>query len=441
MRRMIVIAVREYQAAVKTKAFIITVLAMPILMGGSIGAQLLLQDQVDTKDKRFAVLDHTGQLYDTIVEAADTYNSTAIFKEEGEERKQVRPKFVIERTETSADDLSRQALDLSERIRSRDDPLFAFLTINANAIEPMADSSSAQVRYHSNSPVYDDFRRWVSGVLNSRIHQLRLQAANLDPAIVGEAMTHVRVANLGLVSVDESGRISEAEEANEIATLLVPLGLMMLMFMVVMVGASPLTNSVLEEKMQRIAEVLLGSVTPFQLMAGKLLGTVGVSLTLATLYFGGASFAFHRSGFGEFFPAHLVWWFVVFQCLAVLLYGSLFIAVGAAVSDLKEAQSTIMPLMIIVVAPMFVWLPVVREPSTTFSVVASLVPTATPMLMLMRQAVPPGVPLWQPLLGIGLVLLMTVGCVFVAGRIFRVGILMQGKGANLAQMLRWVIRG
>jgi ABC-type Na+ efflux pump permease subunit len=176
-------------------------------------------------------------------------------------------------------------------------------------------------------------------------------------------------------------------------------------------------------------------------MMGKLIGTVGVSLTLATLYMGGAFYALYQTGYGHLFPAHLVWWFVTFQCLAVLLYGSLFIAIGAAVSDLKESQNMLMPVMIIVVAPMFVWLNVIREPSATFSIVASLIPTATPMLMLMRQAVPPGVPLWQPLLGIVLVLATTGACVFVAGRIFRVGLLMQGKGASIGEMMRWVVRG
>jgi len=441
MRKMMVIAVREYLAAVKTKAFLITVLAMPILMGGSIAVQLLVKDKVDIRDKRVAVLDHTGQIYEAIAAAADERNKTDIFKGEGAARKQNKPRFLIEQAHVRSDDQDARTLELSERVRDREDPLFAFVIIGEDAIAPGEDSVDARVRYHSNSPAYDGFRGWVSGVVNSRIHGLRLAAANLDPEVVAEAMAYVPVASLGLVSTDETGQISDAEETNEIATFLVPLGMMMLMFMVIMVGASPLTNSVLEEKMHRIAEVLLGSVTPFQLMSGKLLGTVGVSMTLATLYLVGASIALHRSGFGSLFPAELVWWFVIFLCLSVLLYGSMFISVGAAVTDLKEAQSLMMPLMIVVMAPMFVWTMVIKEPTATFSVVASLVPTATPMLMLVRQAVPPGVPLWQPLLGIALVLITTIGCVFVAGRIFRVGILMQGKGANIAQILQWVIRG
>ena len=99
------------------------------------------------------------------------------------------------------------------------------------------------------------------------------------------------------------------------------------------------------------------------------------------------------------------------------------------------------PVTLLVVSPMFVWLPVLREPNSTFALVLSLIPPATPMLMTVRQAVPPGIPLWEPLAGVALVLLTTVAFVFAAGRIFRVGILMQGRGANFADLFRWIARG
>jgi len=211
--------------------------------------------------------------------------------------------------------------------------------------------------------------------------------------------------------------------------------------MVIMLGASPLMQSVMEEKTLRIAEVLLGSVKPFQLMMGKLIGMVGVSLTVATFYLIGAYFAVHRAGYSSYFPVEVIWWFVLYLTLAVLMYGSIFIAVGASVSDLKESQNLITPVMLVAFAPLFVWMNVIREPNSTFSTVLSLFPTATPMLMIVRQVVPPGIPSWQPPLGALLVLLTTAAFVFAAGRIFRVGILAQGKGAKFSDMLRWLIRG
>ena len=444
MRKTLVVAVREYQAAVRTKAFIISMVLMPILMSGGVIMPKLLEDKVDTSDKRIAIVDQTGQLFDAVAEAVqirntETTNKGGIFKVEGEQRKQVRPRFVLEKVDSTEDDPERVRLGLSNRVR--EGGLFAFMIIGPEVIEPGEDAAAAVAAYHSNSPTYDDFQRWVTRPLNNRIQQLRFETANLDPEVVQKATQWTSVKNLGLVSLDEDGNIVAARETNEIANILIPMALMMLMFMVVMVGASPLVHSVLEEKMQRIAEVLLGSIPPFELMMGKLLGMVGVSLTIATFYVVGAFYAVHRSGFAHLFPADLLWWFIAFLALAVLMFGAVFIAIGAAVTDMKEAQSLMTPVMLVVVAPMFVWIYVVREPSAPLSILMSLFPPATPMLMTIRQSVPPGVPVWQPLLGILLVLLTTVVCVFAAGRIFRVGILMQGKGANLGQMLRWVLRG
>jgi ABC-2 type transport system permease protein len=129
------------------------------------------------------------------------------------------------------------------------------------------------------------------------------------------------------------------------------------------------------------------------------------------------------------------------MALAVLMFGSIFIAIGASVTDMKEAQSMMGPLMLLLMSPMFVWFNVVREPNSTMALVLSLIPPMTPMLMIVRQSVPPGIPIWQPLTGIVLVLVATLICVFAAGRIFRVGMLMQGKGAKVSEMARWAIRG
>ncbi len=439
MRKVIVIAVREYQAAVKTKAFIISLILMPILGGGAMAVAALTEDRVDTKDKQFAVLDYSGKVYDAIARSAREWNTTEIFTDDGGRRKQIKPRFLISEARADSDDPADATFKLSQRVRRKE--ILGFVIVGPDVIEPGAGEGGTGVKYHSNSPTYDDFKRWVSGPINDRIRQLRFAAADLDPEVVSKATAPVYVQNLGLVSLDEEGNVTEAERTNQLANMFVPMGMMMLMFMVIMVGAQPLMQSVLEEKMQRIAEVLLGAVGPFQLMMGKLIGMVGVAMTIATIYLAGAFFAVTQSGYGHFFPVHVIWWFVLYLALAVLMFGSVFAAVGAAATDMKETQSLVMPVMMVVMIPMFVWIPVVKEPSSTFSIVMSLIPPATPMLMMMRQAVPPGVPLWQPLLGVFLVLLTTVLCVFAAGRVFRVGILLQGKGARFSELLRWALRG
>jgi ABC-2 type transport system permease protein len=446
MRKALVVAKREYLAAVKTKAFLLSLVMMPIMMGASIGVQMLLKDKVDVTDKRVVVADRSGQVFDAIAEAAERRNERDIFlfkKNEdgsnGEPLKQIKPRFLVESVPTEGRDPDELGVELSERVRKRE--ILAYVLIGPNVVTPDGDPASGAIAYHSNSPTYDDFQEWVAKPVNERIRRLRLQARNLDPADVEGLMRPVPVGHLGLTSRDESGKITEAKRTNKVANLFLPFGLMMLMFMVVMVGATPLMQGVIEEKSARIAEVLLGSLPPFELMLGKLIGMVGVTLTIVAVYLAGGYYAIHRAGYGSFFPTHLMVWFLLYQALAVLMYGSIFSAIGAAVTDAKEAQSLMTPVMLVLVAPMFIWLNVITEPGSTFALLCSLFPPATPMLMIMRQAVPPGVPFWQPMVGVVLVLLSTIFCVYAGGRIFRVGILMQGRAAKFRELAGWILRG
>lgn len=439
MHKTIIVAIREYMVSVRTKAFLIGLLMMPLMMGGGFIVGALMQGRVDTKDKRIAVADYTGRLFDTLDAAARQRNNVAIFQGEGAARKQILPRFVIERVDTGGADMQRLSLQLSDRIRKGE--LMAFVLIGPNVIDTGKNPSQATLNYYSNTPTYDDARQWITGIVNEQVQQLRLEGAAFDPKVVRQLTQRVPVGNLGLVKMDAAGNIISAVETNQVATFLVPFAMMFLMFMVIMATTTPLLNSTLEEKTQRIAEVLLASIPPFQLMVGKLLGIVGVSLTMTAVYLVGAYSALSRAGYAQYFPWQSVWWFVGFLSLAVLMYGSIFIAIGAAVSDMKEAQSMMTPVMLLVVSPMFVLQNVIREPGSTLSLAMSLFPPATPMLMIIRQTVPPGIPVWQPLLGIALVLLASLACVFAAGRIFRVGILMQGKGAKISEMFRWALRG
>jgi ABC-type Na+ efflux pump permease subunit len=176
-------------------------------------------------------------------------------------------------------------------------------------------------------------------------------------------------------------------------------------------------------------------------MLGKLLGMVAVSLTIAMVYLAGTYWAAIRFGFVEMVGYDLLAWFIFLQILAALMYGSLFIAIGAACTDMKETQNLLWPVMLLAMFPLFILGSVLQEPNSPLAIGLSFFPFSTPMLMITRQAVPPGLPVWQPLTGVLVVLATTLLCVYVAGRIFRVGLLMQGKGASLADLARWAVRG
>jgi ABC-2 type transport system permease protein len=123
------------------------------------------------------------------------------------------------------------------------------------------------------------------------------------------------------------------------------------------------------------------------------------------------------------------------------MFGSLFVAVGAACTDIKETQSLLMPVMLLATFPLFFLTKIVMEPDGAISTGLSFFPFATPSIMVARLAIPPGAPWWQPVLGVVIVLFTTILCVWIASRIFRVGLLMQGKGATFGELVRWVLKG
>jgi ABC-2 type transport system permease protein len=443
MRKVLVIAARDYNAAVRTKAFLIGLLIMPVLMGGSLVMQWALKDFHDTKDKRFAVVDRTPkrELLPFVQAAAEDHNRR-VFDEKG---KQVKPFFRIEPV-TPADE-SPEALNdlrarLSDEVRN-DNKLFGFLEIGPDVLatpSPGQDKGRGAIRYQSNRPTYLDFFLLMRQKLTEAVLDLRGERLGLDKPKRQAMMQEVKLESGGLYR-RVGGEVKPASRGSEIAPFAVPFGLMMLMFMVVMMGASPLMQGVVEEKMQRIAEVLLGSVRPFQLMLGKLLGMTGVSLTMAAVYLGGAVWAAYHYEVADAVPPGLVAWFLLFQVLASLMFGSLFIAIGAACTDMRETQNFLWPVMLLAMLPLFVIANVLQEPSSAVVTALSFFPFATPSLMIARQAVPPGVSWWQPAVGAAGVLLTTLACVWAAGRVFRVGLLLQGKGARLGEVARWVFRG
>jgi ABC-2 type transport system permease protein len=457
------IATTEYLNAVRSKAFIIGVILMPVMMGGGLIANVLAERSVDLRERKFAVLDESGRMYARLAAAIEERNE-GIFETEGASagsplqptvpvgpgrsdrsadgsppepatRRQVRPRFGIERYEHDPSEQRGPELVLSDRVR--DDDLFAFLVIGEDAYDAKRSADDV-VSYYSDSPTYDDLPNWIRSWVQKEVESARFEVAGLDEKLVDDLTRPVRFKDRGLVAETAAGEVVGGEEEDEFQTKGIPIISMFLLFMLVMMSAPQALNVVLEEKMQKISEVLVSSVTPFQLMMGKLLGTVMVSMTLSVLYLGAVYLSADHFEVGDKIPLHFYGWFVFFQIMALAIFTSLFSAIGAACSEMRDAQSLMTPAMILVLIPMFFWLVVLKSPDGPMSVALSLFPPATPMLMMMRVAIPPGPPLWQLVLAVVLTVGFTCLCVWAAGKVFRVGLLSTGQAPTLRRLAGWV---
>jgi ABC-2 type transport system permease protein len=430
------IAQREYRAIVGAKAFLIALVLMPVLIFSGIVIQTMLKDRISSQQRRIVVLDATAVLLPKLQAAAEARNQQEIF--DAKTHRQVKPRFEIE-AGVQGPVTGQMRLELSDRVRRGE--IDSFLEIPADVLQSNRPGGPPIVLFYAENASLAEERGWLGNILNETVRTRRLEQAGIDPEVVRRAGGAVVVEPSSLSEKTETGEIQRPKQLNEIQTLMLPFGLMMLMWMVIFLAAQPMLESVMEEKSQRIAEVLLGSANSFQLMLGKLLGGIGGSLTVLAVYGLGGYAAACYYEVADLVPLRIVPWFLIFQVLAVLLFGSIFMAIGAAVNQMKEAQGMLLPVWLIFMYPLFVWLQVIREPNGSFATWLSLVPPGIPLMMVLRIGATAAVPLWQPLAGAAIMVAFTLAVVAAAGRVFRIGILAQGKVPTLVELARWAVRG
>jgi ABC-2 type transport system permease protein len=235
-----------------------------------------------------------------------------------------------------------------------------------------------------------------------------------------------------------------AREGGLEADLLTGFVFALMLYMTILLYGISVQRSILEDKNSRIVEILLSTVRPLQLMLGKVIGVGGVGLTqyaiwAAVAVAGSAYVKASNPAFANMAtiaPLTLVF-FVVYFVLGYLLYSAIYAAIGAMVNTDQEAQQMQMPVTMLLVIPMIFLQFILKDPDSTTSIVLSLVPFFTPILMMIRltTATPP---MWQLLLSVVIMLGSILACAAIAARIFRIGILMYGKRPTLPEIFRWI---
>ena len=437
MRKIFILTKREFLTAVRTKSFLIGLIIAPIFMGGSFLVIKLFEDKVDIVDKNIVVIDHSGIMAEPLMTISEERNKE-IFDPETNEK--IRPAYNLEIIEPKATNFEQQKLVLSQRVRNKE--IHAFVEIGPEILHPGEDREKYRMYYYSENSMMDDIRNWISRAINNQVRKLRVNDLNIAPEQSEDLFYWIEVEGMGLLSLNEdTGVVKDARRSNIGEAVAVPYILMMIMFMMVMMFTVPLLSSVMEEKTERIAEVILGSVTPFQFMMSKLLGSILISIIGSSVYIIGGIIAASQLGFADSIPYGLLPWFFAFLLLNVIMVGSLMAALGSACDNSKDAQSLQFPAMLPVLLPMFMMFPMLKAPLSTFSTTLSLIPPFTPMLMTVRMATPVSIPVWQPIVGLIGVVLFTAFIVWVSGRIFRTCILMQGTPPKFMNLVKWATKG
>lgn len=435
MRKILAVASSEYRQVVLTKSFLLSLFFPLLIYGGVFVASALFGDKTDLRDRVLVVADRTGRLMEPLREANLERNRGEDVQRDG---KQVGPRFILEPyTGDHLHETRKLLVELSERVREGE--AFAFLIIGSDYLA-VDGGEDDLLQYYSNSPTFERLPNWVTRAVQEAIEALRFAETGYDRREINRLTSHNRLERFNLAAVDASGNLVEPKEENRLAAFFIPFGLIMLIFVSIQVTTPTLLNSVIEEKMQRIAEVLLSSVSPFQLLWGKLIAGVGVGFTFSAVYIASLALALRYFEKMEWVPPGTFLWFFVFVLMGMMAFGSLFAGVSSACQDLKDSQNFAGTIILLLVVPMMLSLVIIESPDSPFAVGLSLIPPFSIMAMMTRVAVPPGPPEWQVSLALGLNLAFTFLVVWASSRIFRIGILSQGKTPGWREMLRWIFQ-
>jgi ABC-2 type transport system permease protein len=239
--------------------------------------------------------------------------------------------------------------------------------------------------------------------------------------------------------------ITEAgDEAKSAAALteFLPFIFLFLMYAAVLTGGNYLLMGTLEEKQSRVMEVLLSAVSPWQLLVGKMAGQAAVGLTVLLIYGGVGVLVANEFGYLSAIPLASLPLFVVFFVMAYLFLGAMMAAVGASVTEFREAQALYPPITISLILPFILMIAIMENPASWIARVFTFFPPTTPFVMVMRLSQPAyPVPWWETALAIIVGFVGVAIMIALAARIFRVGVLSYGKAPSLLGVLKWARQG
>ena len=453
------VAWREFKATVLTKAFLIAMVLPPAIMTVMFTLMPILMNQAAPRvTGRVAVVDQSGAVMPLLKDAFTTENMGS----RRSRRVQKATEQVSKNVPGVVDPAQMQAAAAATEVRTQLslEPLDKGVDVKAAKAEMMGVSGKDSgdglqnprlvlavipvdaVTPESGKP-YTGFELYVAPKLDIEVQEdignqiakaivdARIAASSMD---VKQVRTLIERPDFDAVTVTAEGE----RKTNAAAAMLIPGAFLFLLWISVFSAGQYLLTSTIEEKSNRVMEVLLSAVSPMQLMVGKILGQMAVGGLILVLYAGVGVMGLVAAALTHLIdPMNLVYLCVYFL-IAFFLVAAMMAAVGSAVSDVREAQSLIGPVMIVLIIPMMLWFPILRNPNSVFAQVCSFLPPISPFIMVLRLAGSEPVPFWQIPATILVGIVYSVIAAWAAAKIFRIGVLMYGKPPNFATLIKWV---
>jgi len=401
----------EFLEKVKSKAFVISLVLMPVIIAIMALLPAFLVSKEDSGPVRIGIIDGTHKLIQSLGDRMDRE-----FRLKNDQ-----PNYILQNL----------GLDKPlEEARAEGIRLIASERIEGYFFIPETAYDSGKVEYRSknvgNFKIQERFSRSIEQV----IVESRLLTHGLDTAMIRKLTASVNVKS---IKINDKGKESEAGFGETFATAYI--GLLMLIFMV-MTSGQLLVRSVVEEKSNRVVEVLLSSCTPRNLMSGKILGLSGLGILQMLVYaIMGVALAL-KTDMNLLQPEYF-FLTLLYAILGYLFYAAIFVAAGSPVTTEQEAQQITAYISMLLVVPFALMMLVMQNPNSLLVKVLSYIPVLTPSIMVLRISIQmPSI--WEILATVLLMLASTAVMMWVAGKIFRVAILSYGKRPSLSEIFRWV---
>ena len=396
----------EYMNRVKSKLFLITTFLLPFFMGGMMYLPSMLMDLEPEETSEI------GLVYqDDILDLVHRFEAQIGVTHQ---LKNGKPQFIFSRF-----DSDQFALD---SVVSK--------SIDGFMIIPSSVTDTGEVEYYSlslsNIKIYSQLRR----VLNQVVIEQRMIDQNIDMSLVGQLSRRISFETF---KIDEDGKTSEGDG---FTSFIIPYLFLMILFMTVFMSGQLLLRSVMEERTSRTIEILLSSVTPDELMRGKILGLGALGLTQMCFYLivGLAVTEYKELATIEFSQIPI---FLIYFITGYLFYAAIFAAMGTFFTSEQEAQQSSGIISIVAVLPMVFGSYFISNPSSAFTIGATYIPPLTPFMMIIRFGTGS---VEMPEI-IYTMILMIISCWFmlkISGKIFRTAVLLYGKKVTIKEVVRWI---